>query len=79
MLELAKYHRDRGNDQRALLLLERAQKIEAFEYQALVERAQFQVAAREYQEAASLLRQALRIKREPRIERFLARIEAAAQ
>ena len=42
---------------------------------ALVERAQFQVAAREYEQAASSLRQALRLKREPRIERFLARVE----
>jgi len=79
LLELARYHRDSGNDQRALLLLERAQKLEAYEYEALVERAQFQVAAREYEQAASSLRQALRLKREPRIERFLARVEDATR
>ncbi|MGB0619033.1 MAG: tetratricopeptide repeat protein [Myxococcota bacterium] len=79
LLELAAYHRDQGNDQRALLLLDRAQKLEKYEYQALVERAQFQVTAREYEQAASLLRQALRIKREPRIERYLARIEDATR
>lgn len=79
LLELARYHRDQGNDQRAALLLERAQKLEAFEYMALIERAQNQVADREYEEAAGLLRQALRLKREPRIERFLARVEEATR
>lgn len=79
ILELAAYHRDQGNDQRALLLLDRAQKLEKYEYQALVERAQFRVTARDYEQAASLLRQALRIKREPRIERYLARIEDATR
>lgn len=79
LLELAKYHRGQGNDQRALLLLERAGKLEKYEYRALIERAQFEVAEREYDVAAITLRQALRIKREPRIERFLARIEDAAR
>ena len=46
---------------------------------ALVEHAQFKVASRDYEEAASLLRQALRIKREPRVERFLARVEQATR
>lgn len=79
LLELAQYHRGQGNDQRALLLLERAGKLEKYEYRALIERAQFEVAEREYDVAAITLRQALRIKREPRIERFLARIEDAAR
>jgi len=79
LLELAKYHRGQGNDQRALLLLERAGKLEKYEYRALVERAQFEVAERKYDVAANTLRQALRIKREPRIERFLARIEDASR
>lgn len=79
LLELAAYYREAGDDQRALLLLERAQKLEKFEYQALVEQAQYRVAARQYDKAASLLRQALRIREEPRIERFLARVEDAAR
>jgi tetratricopeptide (TPR) repeat protein len=79
LLELARYNRDVGNDQKALLLLERAANLEAFEYQALVEQAQFRVAAREYEEAAKLLRQALRIQSEPRVERFLARVEEATR
>lgn len=79
LIELARHHRDQKNDAQALLLLERAQKLEAFEYQALVETAQLRVSAREYAEGAKLLRQALRIKQEPRIEQFLARVEAAAR
>jgi tetratricopeptide (TPR) repeat protein len=79
LLELARYHRDQGNDQRALLLLERAQQLQGFEYEALVERAQFMVAERRYAEAAPLLRRALDLRREPRLERFLARVEEAAR
>lgn len=79
LLELARHHRDAGNEQRALLLLERAAKLEAFEYPALIERAQMRVAAREYDDAAKVLRQALRLKREPRIERFLAQVESATR
>jgi len=79
LLELARYHRDQGNEQKALLLLDRAKNLEAFEYDALVEQAQFRVASREYARAANLLRQALRIRSEPRVERFLARVEAAAR
>ena len=79
LLELARHHRDQGNEEKALLMLERAQKLEAYEYQALVETAQLRVAGRDYEEGAKLLRQALRIKQEPRIEQFLARVEAASR
>lgn len=78
LLELARHQRDQGNDERALLLLERAQKLDAFEYQALVETAQLRVSKRDYAEGAKLLKQALRIKSEPRIEQYLAKVEAAA-
>jgi len=79
LLELARYNRDQGNDQKALLLLERAQNIPAYVYDALIERAQFLVAGKDYEQAASLLRQALRIKSESRVERFLARVEGAVR
>lgn len=79
LLELARHHRDQGNEEKALLMLERAQRLEAYEYQALVETAQMRVAGRNYEEGAKLLRQALRIKQEPRIEQFLARVEAASR
>ena len=77
LLELARYHRDQGNEQHALLLLERAENLEGYEYQALVEHAQFKVASRDYNDAAVLLRRALRIKSDPRVERFLARVDQA--
>jgi tetratricopeptide (TPR) repeat protein len=79
LLELARYHRDQGDAQKALLLLDRAGNLEDFEYPALIERAQHQVAAKEYEKAASALRKALRIKQEPRVERFLARVEEASR
>ncbi len=79
LLELARYHRAEGNEQKALLMLERAQNLDGFEYPALVEQAQMRVAAKEYEEAANLLRQALRIRNEPRVERFLARVEEASR
>lgn len=79
LLELARYYRDQNDGQKALLLLERAQKLEKFEYPALIELAQYRVSERRYDEGAKLLRQALRIKSEPRIEQFLARVEAASR
>ena len=79
LLELAKYHFDRSNDAKALLLLERAQNLEAFERQALIEEAQFRVRSREYDQASALLRKAQRIKQEPRVARFLVRVEDAAR
>lgn len=77
LLELARYHQGRGDRERALLLVERAQKVESTEYDALLQHAQLRVDARDYGEAARLLRRALRIRNEPRVEQFLARVEAA--
>ena len=79
LLELASYHGQAGDDARAILLLERAANISGFEYKALVARAQILVQQRKYAEAASFLRDALEIRRESRIETFLAQVEAAAQ
>ncbi len=77
LLELARYENERGDRAKALLLIERAQKLEAHEYKALIEHAQIMVASRKYEEAAESLRAAQEIKREPRIARFLARVEQA--
>ena len=79
LLELAQYHRDRGSQQKAQLMFERAASLEKYEYQALIQHAQFRVSTKDYAKAASLLRSALRIRQEPRIERFLARVEDAAR
>lgn len=75
LLELAEYHRGQGDAARARFLLERAAKLEDFEYPALLEHAQLLVAEREYAKAAELLRRALDIKREPRVERYLQRLD----
>lgn len=79
LLELAAYHRNAGNKERAILLYERARNLEAYEYRALVAQAQFLVGEKEYAEAAALLRDALAIRREARVERFLARVEDAVR
>jgi len=79
LLELADYHQKQGNTERARLLIERAEKTEAFEHPALLAHAQLLVGERDYAEAAELLRRALRIKHEPRVAQFLARVEEAAR
>lgn len=78
LLDLADYYNQRGDSARAFMYVERAQNIEAFEFDALVKHAQFRVDAKEYPKAAELLREALRIRQEPRIQRYLARVEQAA-
>jgi len=45
------------------------------EYQARLEHAKIMVAEKDYEKAAELLRSALQIQQEPRVERFLARLE----
>jgi tetratricopeptide (TPR) repeat protein len=77
LLELASYYQSQREREKALLLLERAERLEAFEYQALLSHAQFMVSERNYKKAAELLRRALQIKSEPRVEQFLARVEQA--
>ena len=77
LLELATYYRDQGDREHALLLIERAERLEDFEYRALLEHAQFMVGEKDYVRAAELLRQALLIKSEPRVQTFLARVEQA--
>lgn len=77
LLELASYYADHGQREKALLMLERAARLETYEYPALLARAQLMVTSKDYREAARLLREALEIKREPRVERFLARVEEA--
>ena len=77
LLELADYYKTQGNEERALLLIERAQNLEAYEYPALLANAQLRVSGRDYARAAQLLREALKIRNEPRVEQFLARVEQA--
>lgn len=79
LLELASYYHGENDPARALLLIERAERLKGFEYDALLRHAQIKVEAKDYAKAANLLRQALSIKREPRVETFLSRIEQAMQ
>jgi tetratricopeptide (TPR) repeat protein len=77
LLELAAHHQGRGDVERAVLYLERAEKLDEFEYDALLARAQLMASERDYAKAAALLRRALQIRREPRVELYLARVEEA--
>jgi len=79
LLELAHHYRDRGDTERALMQIERAQKLSDYRYPALLEHAQLRASSREYARAAELLRAALEIKREARVERFLAQVEQASR
>jgi tetratricopeptide (TPR) repeat protein len=77
LLELAAYHQGGGDHDRALLYVERAERLEEYEYPALLRHAQILVARRDYPGAVKVLRRALQIKSEPRVERFLASVERA--
>lgn len=79
LLELGRHYRDQGDTERALLVIERAQSLEGFAYPALLDAAQLRVAQGDYAKAADLLRRAVQIRREPRVERFLAKVEEAAR
>ena len=78
LLELAAYHKSQNEVEKAIFLVERAENLEAWEHKALLTHAQLAVGERDYAKAAELLRKALELKSEPRIERFLARVEDAA-
>jgi tetratricopeptide (TPR) repeat protein len=77
LLELAAYYQDQGDEARARLLIERTRNLKRYEYEALLAQAQLEVSARDYAAAARLLRDALEIRNEPRVEIFLARVEEA--
>ncbi len=77
LLALADHARRDGEEELAVLQLERAARLEAFEYKALLKLAQISVGRRDYAQAAEHLRGALSIQDEPRVARFLARVEDA--
>lgn len=79
ILELAAYHSERGDREKAAMLYERAARLDEFEYKARLAHAQFLVSRRDYVAARDVLRKALAIKREARVEQFLARVEAAVR
>ncbi len=79
LLELAAYHESQGNREKAILLVERAENVDEFRYQALLDHAQMMVSDKDYEKAAVLLRKATEIKREPRVERYLALVEQSVR
>jgi tetratricopeptide (TPR) repeat protein len=79
LLELAQHYRDQGETEKAVFLIERAENLSEWKYRALLDHAQVMVGERDYDKAANLLRAALQIKSEPRVERFLARVEEATR
>ncbi|MDJ0850041.1 MAG: tetratricopeptide repeat protein [Myxococcota bacterium] len=79
LLELAAYHEGEGNREKAILLFERAEKLDEFRYQALLDHARIMVSDKDYEKAARLLREATEIKREPRVERYLALVEQSVR
>jgi len=82
LIELADYYSSTGNEEdmvEAVLYIEKATNLQDYEYQALVKHAQILTKQKKYAQAANLLKRALTIKQEPRIERFLAQVERAAK
>jgi len=79
LIELANYYADQNDLAKAINRFEQAEKIEAFERQALVAHAQARVRAGQYQEALPLLRRALQLKSDPNLEDYTQRVERAAR
>lgn len=79
LIELSDYYAAIGERERAMLLIERAENLEAFEYDALVKHAQLLTKEREYTKAAALLKRALILKEDARVQRFLEQVERAAK
>lgn len=80
LIELADFYSksaEAADLERAIYYIELAEAIEEFEYQALVKHAQMLANKRKYHDAIILLKRALSIKEEPRIERYLAQLERA--
>lgn len=79
LLELAAHYQKQASPEKALLMAQRAQNLEGFEYRALLLQAQILVSGKDYARAAELLRRALQLENEPRVARFLASVEQAIQ
>lgn len=79
LLELAQYHEDKGDTERAVMMFDRAAKLDDFRFDALVKHAQMLVGQRKFADAIPLLREALKINDNSRIEDYLARVERAAR
>lgn len=79
IIELANYYADSGDMPKAINRYQQAEKIEAFEREALVAHAQTRVRNGEYKEAVPLLRRALQIKQDRNLADYADRVERAAR
>ncbi len=78
LLQLAGIQADHGDIEEAILNFEAARKIDDFQHRALIEQAQMHVRQAEYDEAVPLLKEALELEPEDRIQKYLEAIEHAA-
>lgn len=79
LIELANFYADQGDMAKAINRFQQAEKIEAFEREALIAHAQARVRNGEYQEAVPLLRRALQLKADSNLEDYTQRVEKAAK
>ena len=79
LIELANYYADTGDMSRANNRYEEASKIKAYERPALVAHAQALVRNSDYKDALPLLRRALQLASDSRLEEFTRRVEKAAR
>ena len=79
LIELANFYADQGDMAKAINRYKQAEKIEAFEREALVAHAQARVRNGEYKEALPLLRRALQLKSDSNLEDYAQRVEKAAR
>ncbi|MFL2833798.1 MAG: tetratricopeptide repeat protein [Coraliomargaritaceae bacterium] len=78
IIELANFFADQDDMAKAINRFEQAEKIEAFEREALVAHAQARVRNGEYKKALPLLRRALQIESDANLEDYTDRVERAA-
>lgn len=74
LIELAKYYEAQGDMVKAEMKLKHAQNIEGFKFKAFVQHAQIMVKQKKFDAAIPLLKQALDVKDDDRIKRYLERI-----
>lgn len=79
IIELADYYAEQGDMAKATNRYEQAEKIQAFERQALVAHAQALVREGNYRKALPLLRRALQIESDGNLEDYADRVERAAR
>ena len=79
LIELANFYADQDDMAKAITRYEQAEKIEAFEREALVAHAQARVRSGQYKEALPLLRRALQLRSDNNLEDYAQRVERAAR